>query len=189
MEWASLHPSCLRLCASWTCMSISFTKLGKICFIIFSNKFPISCSLSSPYGTPLMWMLESLKLSWRLLTLSSFFWDFFLIIVLIRFFLLPYVSNHWFDAWLHPLYCCFPLNSFLFSLVYPSFLTGPFYAVKVLTNFPEHPYMFWTLHLVDCLSPFCLALFSGVLNCSFIWAMFLCLLVLAASLCLFLCIR
>ena len=30
------------LCASWTCMSISFTKLGKFSFIIFSNRFPIS---------------------------------------------------------------------------------------------------------------------------------------------------
>ena len=31
--------------------------------------------------------------------------------------------------------------------------------------------------------------FSGVLFCFFIWAIFLCLLYLAASLCLFLCIR
>ena len=62
------------LCASWTCMSTSFTKLGKFSFIIFSNRFPISCSFSSPSGTPVMQMLESLKLSWRLLTLCSFFW-------------------------------------------------------------------------------------------------------------------
>ena len=40
------------LCASWTCMYISFTKLGQFSFIIFSNMFPISCSLSSS-GTPM----------------------------------------------------------------------------------------------------------------------------------------
>ena len=28
------------LCASWTCKSIPFAKLGKFSFIIFSNKFP-----------------------------------------------------------------------------------------------------------------------------------------------------
>ena len=39
------------LCASWTCMSISFTKLGKISFNIFSNRFPISCSFSFPLAS------------------------------------------------------------------------------------------------------------------------------------------
>ena len=36
------------LCASWTCASISFTKLGKFPYIIFSNRFSISCPFSSP---------------------------------------------------------------------------------------------------------------------------------------------
>ena len=49
--------------------------------------------------------------------------------------------------------------------------------------------VFRTLHLIDCLSPFCLVLFSGALIFSFIWAMFLCLLILVSSLTLFLCIR
>ena len=35
------------LCASWTCMSISFTKLGKFSFFSFSNRLPISCFLFS----------------------------------------------------------------------------------------------------------------------------------------------
>ena len=39
--------------ASWTCVSISFTKLGKLSFIIFSNRFPIPCFFSSS-GTPMM---------------------------------------------------------------------------------------------------------------------------------------
>ena len=45
------------LCASWTCMSVSFTKLGKFSFTIFSGRSPISCSFSSS-GTPRMWMLD-----------------------------------------------------------------------------------------------------------------------------------
>ena len=52
------------LCASRICMSISFTQLGTFSFLLFfSNRFPISCSLSSPFGTPLMLNLEHLKLS------------------------------------------------------------------------------------------------------------------------------
>ena len=54
------------------CMSISFTKLGKFSFIIFSNKFSTSCSLFSPSGTPMIQMLVCLKLPERLLSLSVF---------------------------------------------------------------------------------------------------------------------
>ena len=64
-----LFASILFGTVSWTCMSISFTKLGKFSFIIFSNRFPISCFFSSPFGTPMMQMWECLKLSWRLFTL------------------------------------------------------------------------------------------------------------------------
>ena len=61
------------LWASWTSWkSISLPRLGKF-FIIFSNKCSISCSPSSPSGTPMIQMLECLKLSWRFLSLSSFF--------------------------------------------------------------------------------------------------------------------
>ena len=41
------------LCASWTCMSISFTKLGKFSFIFFPYRFLISCPFSSPPGIPM----------------------------------------------------------------------------------------------------------------------------------------
>ena len=60
------------LWASWTCMSISFTKLGNFSFIIFSNKFSVFWSSSS--GTPTIQMLKYLKLSQSFLSLSSFFW-------------------------------------------------------------------------------------------------------------------
>ena len=65
------------LCSSWPSMSISLTSLGKFSFLFFSNRFPISCSFSSPSETPMMWMLVHLKLSQRLLTLFSSFLFFF----------------------------------------------------------------------------------------------------------------
>ena len=115
-------------------------QIRKFSFSIFSNRFPISCSSSSPSSTPMMWMVDCLKLSQRLLILSSYFGFLFLLVVLIGCFLLPYVPNYWFNSRRHPLYCCFSVNCSLFQLVYPSFLTGPFYAVEVLTKFFEHPY-------------------------------------------------
>ena len=63
------------LWASWTSQkSISFGRFGKLSFIIFSHKFSISCSSSSPSGTPMIWMMECLKLSQMFLSLYSFFW-------------------------------------------------------------------------------------------------------------------
>ena len=47
---------------------LSFTKLGKFSFIIFSNKFSIFCS--SPSGIPMVQMLVHLEMSQRLLILS-----------------------------------------------------------------------------------------------------------------------
>ena len=61
------------LCAHWTYLSISFTKLGKFSLIIFSDKFSISCFSFSPSGTPMIQLLIHLEMSQRLLSLSSFF--------------------------------------------------------------------------------------------------------------------
>ena len=66
------------LCASWTCMSIPFTNLGKLSFTVFSERFLFSCSFSCLSGTPMRQMLDLLKVSQGLLTLSSFFFFFFL---------------------------------------------------------------------------------------------------------------
>ena len=120
------------LCASSTHMSISFTKLRNFSFIIFSSRFPISCSFSFPSGTPMRWMLDLLKLSQRLLILSSFFWILLpsscsaWFVCLFVCFLVSNVPNHWSDTWLHSFYCCFLVYCSLFQLVYPSFLTGSF---------------------------------------------------------------
>ena len=73
--WPSLCPNCLGiLWASWTYMSISFARLGKFSLIIFLNKFPMSCSSSSPSGIPLNWLSVHLKLAQMFLGLSSFIW-------------------------------------------------------------------------------------------------------------------
>ena len=40
----------------------------------FSPKFSVSCSSSSPFGIPMIQMLEHLKVSQRFLSLYSFFW-------------------------------------------------------------------------------------------------------------------
>ena len=63
------------LWASWTSWkSISFATLREFSFLIFSNKFSISCCSSSPSDTPMIQMLEHLKLSQMFLSLFSFFW-------------------------------------------------------------------------------------------------------------------
>jgi len=54
----------------WTWVNISFPILGKFSTIISSSIFSWSFFLSS--GTPLIWMLGRLTLSWRSLRLSSF---------------------------------------------------------------------------------------------------------------------
>ena len=52
-------------------------EIREVFFHYFSNRLPISCSFSSPSGTPMMWMLDLLNLFQRLLTLSSSFLDSF----------------------------------------------------------------------------------------------------------------
>ena len=206
--WSSLCPSCLGLCASWTCKSISFIILGKFFFIIFSNKFSISYSFSSPSSSPMIWMLAHLKLSQRLLILSSFWGDsFFLLAILIEYFFLPYVPNHSFDSQLHPLNCkkkkhWFPVISVYREMLVPCkfffiSLSIIFISACIFLMLLKYPMISLSLLITSVLNStsdhllisILFSSFSGVLFCPFIWAMFLFLLILAASLCLFLCIR
>ena len=155
-----------RIWAFWTSWkSISFTRLGKFFFIIFSNKFSISCSSSSPSGSPMIRMLEQLKLSQRFLSLSSFFgilvssfcpgWTFFLL----------FVPNHWFESQFPSLYCWFPEYFALFLFGNPSFVPSFWSSIsflsiliaRVLNSAPDR--------LAISLS---LSSFSGVLICSFV---------------------
>ena len=152
---------------SWK--SISFARLGKFSFIMFSSKFSISCFSPSPSGTPMIHMSEYLKFSKRLLSLSSFFWI---------------VSSLW-SSWMFiSSFCSTSLIGVLVSfpsLLVPCiflfyFLTSPFilqlYTVisvsilitSVLNSASDR------LTISSSLSSF-----SGVLICSYIWALFLCL--------------
>ena len=60
------------LCASWTCILFSFTRLGKFSAIICSNRFSIPLSHSFPCGSPMIWVLLCLVLSQMFLRFSSF---------------------------------------------------------------------------------------------------------------------
>ena len=71
--WSTLGPTCLGLSVLPRLVCLSFTKLGKFSFVISSNKFSISCSSSSPSGTPVIQMLVHLEMAQRLLRLY-FFW-------------------------------------------------------------------------------------------------------------------
>ena len=182
-----LGPTCLGLCASWTCMSISFTRLGKFSFIICSNKFSISCSSSSPSGTPMIQMLVHLKLSHRFLNLSLVFW----ILVF------SFCSD-----WLFISSCC-SKSLIWIPASFPSLLVPCRFFFISLCNF--HFFLYFLPYSMSSLSilitsvlnsasdrlavSILLNSFAGLLFCSLIWAIFLHLFILAASLCLCLCIR
>ena len=106
------------LWASWTSWkSISFTRLGKLFFFIFSNKFSISFSSFSSSGTPIIQILECFRLSQRFLSLSSFFLNscFFTVFQLdVYFFIL---SNPWFEPQFPFLPFWFPVYFTLFHFV------------------------------------------------------------------------
>ena len=59
------------LCASWTCLTISFSILGKFSTIISSKTFSYPFFFSSYSWTPIFQMLVCLTLSQRALRLSS----------------------------------------------------------------------------------------------------------------------
>ena len=162
------------LWASWTCMSIFFTKLRKFSFIIISNKFSISCSSYCPSDIPMIQMLEYWKFSHRFLSLSSFFW------ILISSF-----CSHWvfissfcsksliwvpvsFPSLLVPCIFCFISLCIAFSSF---FILRPYSTISVsmLITSVLHP-------ASDRLAiSLLLSSFSGVLICCFIRAIFLCL--------------
>nr|KAF6450522.1 hypothetical protein HJG59_008394 [Molossus molossus] len=185
------------LCASWTCMSVSFTKLGKFSVIIVSNRFSISCSHSSPSGTPKMRMLACLKLSQRLLTLSSFFWILF-----------SFCCSDWgffASSYSKSMVCSLDLRTLVLKLcklffisVSASFNSDWSFFMLLRPSLRSLRFSLSSLSIlissilnsasVRLLISISLSSFLGVLFCSYIWDLFLCLLILAASLCLFLCI-
>ena len=142
------------LWASWTSWkSVSFARLGKFPFITFSNKFSMSCSPTSPSGTPVIWMLECLKMSWRFLSLSSFSWILVSSFCSGWMFISSSAPNHWFESQFPSHHCWFPF-SFLCSVLFPLF---HFSLPSLFPLFFNHtqPFLwefwlsvFWTLHLI-----------------------------------------
>ena len=111
-------------------------------FIMFSNSY----SSSSPSGTPMSQMLKYLKLSWRFLCLSSFFW------ILVFSFCSGwmFISSFWSKPLLWVL-VSFPsllvLCTFYFTVgslyifLYLTFYSLHFfpYFLSILNHFCEHP--------------------------------------------------
>ena len=117
----------------------------------------MSCSSSSPSGTPMIWMLEHLKLSQMFLRLSSFFFKscFSFFWLNVYFFLLLQIVD------LSPSFLPFTVGSLYIFLYFALHSHHLFYFVSVLNHFCEHPWLpvFWTLHLIGWLSLHCLVLF------------------------------
>ena len=142
------------LWASWAFWkSISIVRLGKVSFIMFSNKFSISCSSSSPSSTLMIQMLEHLKLSGRFLSLSSFYGILVSSFCFSQMFTFSFCSKLliWvlvsFPSLLVPcIFCFISLLPLYCNLIQP-FLWASWLP------------MFWTLHLIGWLSFHHLVLF------------------------------
>ena len=159
------------LWASWTSWkSISFARLGKFS-IIFSNKFSISCSSSSPSDTPMIRMLEHLKLSWRFLNLSSFFWILvsslhsgWMFISSFCYKLLVWVPVSFLSLLLP---CIFFFIALCIAFTFPLFCIYSTISVTILIT-----------SVLNCasdrlaISSLLSCIFSGALKCSVIWAIF-----------------
>ena len=107
----------------------SFARLGRVSFIICSNKFSFSCSSYSPSGTPIIQMLEHLKLAQKFLSLSSFFLNscFFILFQLnVYFFLLFQIVD------LIPGFLPFTVGSCTFSCIS--------LCIAFTSSFLVHPY-------------------------------------------------
>ena len=163
------------LWASWTSWkSISFARLGKIFFIICSNKFSIACSCSSPSGTPynsdigmfqvvpevcktLFTFLNSCF--FILFQLDVYFSLLFQIVALSPGFLLVTVGS-----WIF-CFISFWVSFICFFIFQPSSIRSVSILIIRALNSPSAG-----LAISSSLSSL-----SEVLLCSFIWAIFLCL--------------
>ena len=119
------------------CLEVYFLcQIGKFSFIIFSSKLPMSYSSSSPSGTPIIRMLGYFKMSWRFLSLSSFFLNscfFFLSQMNVYFFPLFQIVD------LNPSFCPFSFGSLYIFLYFTLYSLHFFlYFAFVFSHFCEH---------------------------------------------------
>ena len=162
------------LWASWTYMSISFATMGKLSFIMFSNKFLASYSYSSS-GKSRIQMLERLGVPEvpqpLFIFLDSCLFILFWLNVYFFFLFKSFKSNLWvllsFLLLLVPHTFCFISLCIVFT---SSFILQLYSIISVSILI-----VFWILHLIGWLPPtLSLSSFSGVLIYSFLWAIFLC---------------
>ena len=148
------------LCASWTCMSISFTQLVKFSLILFSNKFSISCSCSSPSGTPMIQVLVCLRdIPEAPYTILIFLNSFFFLLL-------------WLNAYFFLMFQIIDLNPSSFpSLLVPCGFFFISLSRACISSLMLSPYSVSSLSILitsvlnsasdSWLSPFCLVLFLG----------------------------
>ena len=186
--WASLHPSCLHPSLCFLDLDVYFChQIRGVFFHYFSNFLLFLFSFWHPYDVNVGTLKVVPEAAYIVLVcLDSFFFLLFWLVVLcfLMFQIIDLILG-----FNHSSY--FPVNCSLFQLVYPLFLTRPFLVllrsslnslsilITSVLNSASDRLLFSTLF----------SYFPGVLFYSFTWAMLLCLLILAASLCLFLCIR
>ena len=104
--------------------------------LFFSNKFSTSCSSSSLFGAPMIWILEHLKLCQRFLSLSSFSEFLFLHSLLVECLFIPSGPNHWFGSRSPSHHCWFSVHFPLFTFHSLHFFL---YFWTILNHFCEHP--------------------------------------------------
>ena len=151
--WVSLGSSCLRLLCFLDLYVFFLHQITEVfSAIIFSIAFSIPCSLSFPSDIPVMQILLCLMLSQKSLKLSSFWGFFFLFAILIGSFLLPCLSNLWFDPLLHLNCCWFLLGYSSYQSLYSSFLTGSF--LWFLCPFLSLQSLCWSSHWVHLFSTY-----------------------------------
>ena len=101
VSWSG--PLCIHLVWDSLCfldLQVYFLhQIREVFFHYFSNRFPISCSFSSPCGHPYdmnVGPLEVvLEVAYTILVFSDYL---FFLAILIGWLLLPYVPNHWFHS-------------------------------------------------------------------------------------------
>ena len=125
------------LWASRTCVSFSFTRLGKFLVIISSNRFSIPCSVYSPSDIPMMQMLLHFMLSKMFLNLSLFFFS-FCCSCWVLFSTLSSKSLIQSSASSNLLF--FPSSVLFIQTLYSLFLTGPFYSFYVIFHALQYTY-------------------------------------------------
>ena len=153
-------------------------RLVKWSFIIFSNKFSIFCPSPSPSGTPVIQMLEFKVVPEvpqpLLISLNSCFFILFWLNVYFSFLVqivdwsLDFLSATAGSLYIFVISLCTAFTSSSILRQYPT-ISVSILITSVLNSSSDR---FAISLLAICLLP---SVFSGVLICSFIWAIFLCL--------------